>query len=86
MQDKQLELEIIEYELELVIESKIMLIKLLSKKGRSDEHSKILAESLKQSRSREQELLNQRNKIQKTISNGGNTKHSGITQDNETKI
>ena len=68
MQNKHLELDCIEYELDSIRKSRIKLIKLLSKKKRKDEHEKILSETLKLGKEQEQQLLNQRDKIQKTIS------------------
>lgn len=68
--DKKLKLDLIKDELETVRSSKILLMKMLGKnKKRSEYESKILHESLEQSREREQELLNQRHQIQTTTGN-----------------
>ncbi len=85
--DKKFELEIIEYELESVRKSKEMLMSMLRKnKKRSEYESGILSESLKQSRERENELLDQRSKTQETISSGGNIEPAGIVENNEDKV
>jgi len=68
--NKDLELEIINYELKLIRGTKVRLMKILSKKGKSDEHQKILSDELDRGRSEEQELLNQRDKTQATDSTG----------------
>ncbi len=85
--NKNFELEIIDYELESIRKSKIMLMKLLGKnKKRSGYESGILSESLRHSRDREEELLNERAEIQKTIGFGGDIGLTGVTTDNEEKV
>ena len=66
--NKDLELDIIEYQLKQTRSNKIKLQRMLSKKGRSDEHTKILSDTLEQEKAGEQQLLNQRDKIQATNS------------------
>ena len=85
--NKNFELEIIDYELESIRKSKIMLMKLLGKnKKRSGYESGILSESLKQSRERENELLDERSKIQETNGTGGNIELTGVTKNNEKEV
>lgn len=85
--NKQLELDIIDYELNSLRGSKIKLMKLLGKnKKRKPEHEKILSDTLELNREQEQELLTQRTKIQETTSSGGDIGHTGVTTDNEDKI
>lgn len=86
MQNKQFELELIEHELQTLRESRVMLMKLLNKKGASDERNTILSETLELNRSREQELLSERAKIQETTSTRGNIGLTGVTTDNENKV
>lgn len=82
MQSNEQQIALIDYELEIIRDTRVMLMKLLGKKGKSDEHRTILQETLKHNREREQELLNERREKEASTSNGGDTRPTGVTKDN----
>jgi hypothetical protein len=56
------------YRIKLMQETRIQLMKMLARKGKSDEHIKILLETLETDRREEQELLDQRDSKKKDLS------------------
>jgi hypothetical protein len=56
------------YRIKLMQETRIQLMKMLARKGKSDEHIKILLETLETDRRAEQELLDQRDSKKKNLS------------------
>lgn len=68
-----LKAELRDHKIELIQQTRIKLMQMLKRKGKSDEHIKILLETLETDRRTEQDLLNQRDNKKENPSTWGNT-------------
>ena len=76
------QLEIIDYEIKLLRDTKEKLTTMLAKKGKTHEHITILSETLEFTREREQELFNERSQIEATTGSTGDNGRPELAQNN----